>query len=103
MADEIIKELWRIKDDMAREHGYDIDRLAAYFRRREREREAREARAAGGSEPESVDGRQAGEGGPMPEVYWQPTPYRGSSEDGERAQGRGRTDSGRERRRRSSR
>ena len=82
MADEIIKEVWRIKDDMAREHGYDIDRLAAYFRRREREREAREARAAGGNESESVDGQQAGEGGPAPEVYWQPTRYRGSSEDG---------------------
>lgn len=37
MADEIIEELWRIKDDMAREHGYDIERLAAYLRRRERE------------------------------------------------------------------
>ena len=41
MADEVIEELWRIKDDMAREHGYDFGRLAAYFRRREREREAR--------------------------------------------------------------
>ena len=83
MADEIIEELWRIKDDMAREHGYDIDRLAAYFRRREKERKDREARAAtGGDESESVDGQQAGEGGPVPEVYWQPTPYRGSSEEG---------------------
>jgi len=27
MADEIIKELWEIKDDIAREHGYDIDAL----------------------------------------------------------------------------
>ena len=23
MSDEVIEELWRIKDDMAREHGYD--------------------------------------------------------------------------------
>ena len=38
MADEIIEELWRIKDEMAREHGYDIERVAAYFQRRERER-----------------------------------------------------------------
>ena len=81
MADEIIEELWRIKDDMAREHGYDIDRLAAYFRRRERE--VREARAAtGGGESESADGRQAGEGRPVPEIYWQPTRYRASSEEG---------------------
>ena len=83
MADEIIEELWRIKDDMAREHGYDVDRLAAYFRRREREREAREARAAtGDGESESGDGRQAGEGGPAPEIFWQPSRYRASSEDG---------------------
>lgn len=38
MADEIIRDLWRIKDEMAREHGYDLDRLGAYFQRRERER-----------------------------------------------------------------
>ena len=43
MADEIIEELWRIKDDMAREHGYDVRRFAAYIRSREREREARGA------------------------------------------------------------
>ena len=42
MADEIIEEVWRIKDEIAREHGYDIDRLAAYFRRRERERAQRD-------------------------------------------------------------
>ena len=83
MADEIIEELWRIKDDVAREHGYDIDRLAAYFRRREREREAREARAAtGGGESESADGRQTGEGGPAPEIFWQPSRYQASSEEG---------------------
>lgn len=29
MADEIIEELWRVKDAIAREHGYDIDRLVA--------------------------------------------------------------------------
>ena len=29
MPDEVIAELWRTKDDMAREYGYDIGRLAA--------------------------------------------------------------------------
>ncbi len=29
MADEVIEQLWRIKDAMAKEHGYDIVRLAA--------------------------------------------------------------------------
>ena len=32
MSDEVIEELWRIKDDMAREHGYDLARLAADLR-----------------------------------------------------------------------
>ena len=29
MSDEIIRELWDIKDEMAREHGYDLKALAA--------------------------------------------------------------------------
>ena len=29
MSDEVIAELWRTKDDMAREYGYDVGRLAA--------------------------------------------------------------------------
>lgn len=32
MADEIIEELWRVKDEIAREHGYDIRRLGAHLR-----------------------------------------------------------------------
>ena len=31
MSDEIIEELWRIKDSMAREHGNDVRKLAAYL------------------------------------------------------------------------
>ena len=42
MADEIIEEVWRIKDELAREHGYDVARLGAYFQRRERQRAQRE-------------------------------------------------------------
>lgn len=42
MADEIIEELWRIKDEIAREHGNDLGRLGAYFQQRERERARRE-------------------------------------------------------------
>ena len=34
MSDEVIKELWRVKDDIAREHGYDVDRFAAYLQSR---------------------------------------------------------------------
>ena len=46
MADEIIEEVWRIKDEIAREHEYDLDRLGAYFQRRERERVRREDKSA---------------------------------------------------------
>ena len=67
MADEIIEELWRIKDDMAREHGYDIKRLAAYFQRREREggRPVLGLRAKRGSHEESgsVQGESSGRPG----------------------------------------
>jgi len=31
MADEIIEELWSIKDGIAREHDYDVDALVAYL------------------------------------------------------------------------
>ena len=37
MADEVIEELWRIKDDMAHEYGYDIARLAADLQGRQGE------------------------------------------------------------------
>ena len=36
MPDEIIKELWQIKEDIAREHGYDIEALAAYLQTKQR-------------------------------------------------------------------
>ncbi len=31
MTDEIIKELWTIKDGLAREYGYNLDNLATYY------------------------------------------------------------------------
>ena len=37
MADEVIEELWHIKDAMAREYGYDIARLAAALQGRQGE------------------------------------------------------------------
>ena len=36
MPDEIIKELWEIKDSIAREHEYDIAALVAHLRSKER-------------------------------------------------------------------
>jgi len=32
MADEIIEELWRIKDSIANEYGYDVKALVAHLR-----------------------------------------------------------------------
>ena len=31
MPDEIIEELWKVKDDMAREYGNDVRKLAVYL------------------------------------------------------------------------
>jgi hypothetical protein len=36
MSDEIIKELWQIKDSIAREHGYDLEALVAHLRTKKR-------------------------------------------------------------------
>ncbi len=36
MTDEIIEELWRIKDNIARDHGYDLDALVASLQGKER-------------------------------------------------------------------
>ncbi len=35
MPDEIMEELWRIKDEIAREHDYDFRKLAETLRRHE--------------------------------------------------------------------
>ena len=44
MSDEIIKELWRVKDEIAKRHGYSIKAIGAELMRRQKRRE----RAAGG-------------------------------------------------------
>jgi len=31
MIDKILKELWDAKDNIAKEHGYDLDNLVAYL------------------------------------------------------------------------
>ena len=36
MSDEIIKELWQIKDSIAQEHGYDIETLVTYLQTKKR-------------------------------------------------------------------
>ena len=36
MSDEIIKELWQIKDSIARRHGYDIEALVTHLQTKKR-------------------------------------------------------------------
>lgn len=38
MADEIIKELWAIKDALAKEAGYDVDKLVELLKARQKQR-----------------------------------------------------------------
>lgn len=38
MTDEVLAELWKIKDNIAKEHAYDIDRLAAYYQAKQNAR-----------------------------------------------------------------
>ena len=37
MADEIIKELWKIKDGIADEYGYDVKALVSYLKTKKSE------------------------------------------------------------------
>jgi hypothetical protein len=37
MADEIIKELWKIKDGIANEYGYDVKALVDYLKTKKHE------------------------------------------------------------------
>jgi len=36
MADEIIRELWTVKDNIASEHNYDLNNLVKYLREKKR-------------------------------------------------------------------
>ena len=36
MSDQIIEELWQIKDNIAREHDYDIESLVAHLQTKQR-------------------------------------------------------------------
>ena len=61
MPDELIEELWQIKDDIAREHGYDVDALVAHLRIRERMESRRvvDPRAAREAAEHGASGKRA--------------------------------------------
>lgn len=67
MADAIIKELWRVKDRMAREAGYDVKTLAAAIRGAPEQKHARRGESAGmreAQEPVAAGGAGSDSGGP---------------------------------------
>jgi hypothetical protein len=41
MTDEILKELWETKDNIAKEHGYSVDALAEYYLKKQTARHGR--------------------------------------------------------------
>lgn len=41
MTDELLQELWDTKDNIAKEHGYNMDALAEYFRNQQATRHER--------------------------------------------------------------
>ena len=59
MADEIIEEVWRIKDEIAREHGCDVGGLGAYYLRLGRERARREEEGAAAGQGTGPGGAEA--------------------------------------------
>ena len=76
MANEIMEEVWRIKDEIAREHGRDLDRLGAYVVRLGREREEREKEQGTAGDDRASGGEDA--------VMWVDAefgPRRGGGED----------------------
>ena len=69
MPDELIEDLCRIKDSIAREHGYDVAALVAHLRTRERMKGRRvvDLRAAREAAEHDTSGKtgEAGSGGPV--------------------------------------
>ena len=45
MTDQTLRELWKIKDDIAKEHGYDLDSLVRYLRSKRTAGDARASRS----------------------------------------------------------
>ena len=43
MVDEVLEELWRVKDEIAREHDYDVRRLAESLKTTEQDWRRHEA------------------------------------------------------------
>jgi hypothetical protein len=55
MADEIIEELWAIKDEIAKEADYDVDKLIDLLEERQERREDEAPNRSGGGDVPCVD------------------------------------------------
>lgn len=58
MTDEILKELWNTKDNIAKEHGYSVDLLAEYYLKKQTARHRRFSQDGG--ENKAEQGAQLG-------------------------------------------
>lgn len=58
MTDEILKELWDMKDKIAKEHGYSVDALAEYYLKKQTARHGRFSQDVG--ENKAEQGAQIG-------------------------------------------
>jgi hypothetical protein len=52
MTDEILKELWDTKDNIAKQHGYSVDALAEYYLKKQTARHGRFSQDVGDNKGE---------------------------------------------------
>ena len=52
MIDEVLQDLWNTKDNIAREHAYDIDKLVAYYQFKQESRAKESSEGKSGIEAE---------------------------------------------------
>ena len=55
MKDEIIEEVWRAKEAIARSHNYDLDKLATALRTKEKEHAIKTVDLSLPNQPAEVD------------------------------------------------
>lgn len=53
MIDQTLKDLWKIKDNIAKEHGYDLDALVSYLQSKSRSRDSNVLRGVQTKDAES--------------------------------------------------
>ena len=54
MIDQTFKDLWKTKDNIAKEHGYDLDALVSYLQSKSRSRDSNVLRGVQTKDAEQV-------------------------------------------------